>query len=250
MFYAAGANQLQQDLSVLLRNARRDGGPVPKVMIVPHAGYIYSGPIAAEAYQLLAPVRENIRRVVLMGPAHRVYLDGMAVPAVDEFATPLGTVPLDREILTQISGFPGMCVSDTAHEQEHSLEVQLPFLQTALDDFTLVPIVIGRCEPELAAHVIDAVWGGPETLIVISTDLSHYLSYDEAQRVDARTCKRILSKQSTLSGDEACGAYAVNGLMRAQHCEPLSVEAVDIRNSGDTAGDKDRVVGYGAFILH
>lgn len=250
MFYSAGAAELRRDIAALLRGASDATGPVPKAMIVPHAGYVYSGPVAAEAYRLLAPARDGIRRVVLFGPAHRVHLEGMAVPATDGFATPLGTVPLDRRTIEEISGLPGVCVSDAAHEAEHSLEVQLPFLQTVLRDFELVPIVVGRCAPDLVGNVLDAAWGGKETLIVISSDLSHYLPYDEATQVDANTCKQILGKATTLTGNEACGAHAVNGLMQARHAKQLDVAAVDLRNSGDTAGSKDRVVGYGAFILH
>lgn len=250
MFYSAEAEQLQREVSSLLGNAETESGPVPKAMVVPHAGYVYSGPVAAEAYRLLTPARRSIHRVVLFGPAHRVYLEGMAVPSADGFVTPLGTVPVERKIIADISEFPGVCVSDTAHKDEHSLEVQLPFLQSLLDQFQLVPIVVGQCEPNLVAEVMDALWGGPETLIVVSSDLSHYLPYDQAQQVDENTCRRILTKASTLTGDEACGAYALNGLMSTGHCKQLTVEAVDVRNSGDTSGQKDRVVGYGAFILH
>jgi len=250
MFYPAGASQLKQDVGVLLRDAVTQSGPVPKAMILPHAGYVYSGPVAAGAYRLLSPARQDIRRVVLIGPAHRVYLEGMAVPTHDGFVTPLGTVSIDRMTIAEISKLPGVCVSYAAHKDEHSLEVQLPFLQTVLEDFELVPIVVGQCAPALVATVVDAVWGGPETLIVVSSDLSHFLSYNQAKQIDANTCRQILSKATTLSGEEACGAHAINGLMQAGHCRDLRVEAVDMCNSGDTSGDKDRVVGYGAFILH
>jgi AmmeMemoRadiSam system protein B len=249
-FYSSGAAQLRQEVERLLGQADLRSLVSPKAMIVPHAGYVYSGPVAAAAYRLLEPVRASIRRVALLGPAHHVYLDGMAIPASDSFVTPLGNVPLDVVAIQQISDLPGVCVSDQAHAQEHSLEVQLPFLQMTLDDFQLVPIVVGQCESNQVARVIDTLWGGPETLIVISSDLSHYLPYADARRVDQSTGKRIHDKASTLTGKEACGAHAVNGLMRAQHCKDLEVETIDLRNSGDTAGDKSRVVGYGAFILH
>jgi len=250
LFYAAGAEELQRNVSTLLRNANSTSRRVPKAMVVPHAGYIYSGPVAAEAFRLLEPAAHSIRRVLLFGPAHRVYLHGMAVPAAESFVTPLGIVPLDRIAIDKIADLPGVCVSDAAHGGEHSLEVQLPFLQSVLEDFALVPVVVGECDPQLVAGIIDTLWGGPETLIVVSSDLSHYLPYNLARQVDEKTCSKILTKSSDLSGEEACGAYAVNGLLSAKHCEPLTVEAVDLRNSGDTAGDKDRVVGYGAFILH
>lgn len=249
-FYSSDADRLRQDVEQLLGQADLRSFVAPKAMIVPHAGYVYSGPVAAAAYRLLAPLRESIRRVALFGPAHRVYLDGMAIPASDSFRTPLGTVPLDVTAIQQISELPRVCVSEIAHAQEHSLEVQLPFLQMTLEAFRLIPIVVGRCPSDQVAGVIDALWGGPETLIVVSSDLSHYLSYDDARRVDRSTGKRIRDKSSTLTGEEACGAHAVNGLMRAQNCKDLDVETIDLRNSGDTAGDRSRVVGYGAFILH
>jgi AmmeMemoRadiSam system protein B len=249
-FYSADAEQLRQDVDRLLGQADLRSSIAPKAMIVPHAGYVYSGPVAAAAYRLLEPLRESIRRVALFGPAHRVYLDGMAIPASESFRTPLGTVPLDAAAIRQISELPGVCISDLAHAQEHSLEVQLPFLQMTLDEFQIVPVVVGQSDSGQVARVIDTLWGGPETLIVISSDLSHYLTYEDARRIDQSTGKHIHEKVSTLTGQEACGAYAVNGLMRAQHCKDLDVETIDLRNSGDTAGDKSRVVGYGAFILH
>jgi AmmeMemoRadiSam system protein B len=251
MFYPAQDNELRRTVAELLG----PGGPtrddaVPKALIVPHAGYVYSGPVAATAYRLLAPARDRIRRVVLMGPAHRVYLEGMALPATTSFATPLGAIPIDLEAVEAVADLPGVCVSDEAHALEHSLEVQLPFLQIVLDAFRLVPIVVGRCDADLVAGVIDRLWGGPETVTVISSDLSHYLPYSEARRVDGETCGQIASKSYRLSGEQACGAYAINGLMRARHCQALAVEALDVRNSGDTAGDRRQVVGYGAFSLH
>lgn len=249
-FYAAELALLQQQVADLMSAAPSLLGAVAKALIVPHAGYIYSGSTAARAYRCLQSQRNEIRRVVLLGPAHRVYLEGMAVPSVDLFATPLGNVPLDRDAIEQIIDLPGVCVSDQAHQDEHCLEVQLPFLQTLLTQFTLVPVVVGDCDPDTVAAVIDQLWGGSDTLVVISTDLSHFLSYEEARQVDAHTCARILEKTSSLSGKEACGAGALNGLMRTEHVRALQVELLDACNSGDTAGSKDRVVGYGAFLLH
>ena len=251
MFYPARDSELRSVVADLLGPATpQPVAEVPKALIVPHAGYIYSGPVAASAYRLLAPARDRIRRVVLLGPAHRVYLEGMALPATTSFATPLGTVPIDRQAVAAIADLPGVCLSDEAHAQEHSLEVQLPFLQVVLDAFRLVPIVVGRCDAELVAGVIDRLWGGPETVTIVSSDLSHYLSYAQARRIDGRTCEQIENKSSSLSGEQACGAYAINGLMRAMHSQTLAVEALDVRNSGDTAGDRNHVVGYGAFSLH
>lgn len=250
MFYPADTGQLRREISSLLGNDNAKSGPLPKAIIVPHAGYVYSGPVAAEAYRLLIPAKYDIHRIVLFGPAHRVYLEGMAIPTADGFVTPLGTVPVDRKMIQEISGLPGMCVSDAAHKDEHSLEVQLPFLQIVLEKFKLVPIVVGHCAPSLVADVIDTVWGGSETLIIISSDLSHFLPYGQAQQADKYTCEQILSKAATLTGDDACGAHAINGLMNSENCNRLQVEAIDVRNSGDTSGDKNRVVGYGAFTLH
>lgn len=250
MFYPASAETLRNDVTALLRGATATADCVPKVLIVPHAGYVYSGPVAAQAYRLIAPARDAIERVVLLGPAHRVYLEGMAVPSTQGFATPLGTVPVDSDAAAAIADLPGVCVSDQAHRDEHSLEVQLPFLQATLDHFSLLPIVVGRCPRDAVAAVIDATWGGTETLIVVSTDLSHYLPYEEGRTTDEATCARILGKAANLSGHEACGANAVNGLMSAKHCRALHVDAIDVRSSGDTAGSTDRVVGYGAFALH
>lgn len=250
LFYPGEAERLSADIDAFLRNSATHSGPAPKALIVPHAGYVYSGLVAAAGYRLLEPARHRIRRVALFGPAHRAYLEGMAIPSTDAFATPLGTTRVDRDATDTVAAMSGVCVSDAAHRDEHCLEVQLPFLQTVLEDFELLPVVVGRCDPTLVAAVIDAVWGGDETLIVVSSDLSHYLAYEEACAIDARTRDRILAKATSLQGNEACGANAVNGLMSARKARELEVEAIDLRNSGDTAGDKSQVVGYGTFTLH
>jgi len=250
LFYEADPHRLAQHIAALLGAVHAADRQRPKALIVPHAGYIYSGPTAAEAYHCLLPLRDMIERVVLLGPAHRVYLQGMAVPSVDAFATPLGEVALDQPSIGRIRQLAGVCVSDEAHRAEHSLEVQLPFLQSVLGQFSLVPVVVGDCDPERVAAVVDALWGGPETLLVVSTDLSHFHSYEEARSLDSRTCDRLAAGDSALTGADACGARALNGLMRSRHGRQLAVELLDLRNSGDTAGDKTRVVGYGAFLLH
>ena len=249
-FYEADEERLRRHLMAMLAGAGARAGIRPKALIVPHAGYIYSGTVAAQAYATLAPVAADIARVVLFGPAHRVPLEGMAVPDVDAFVTPLGEVPLDRESIRYACTLPGVCLSNEAHRLEHSLEVQLPFLQTVLGQFTLVPVVVGHCDARTVAAVMDALWGGPETLLVVSTDLSHFHSYEEACSLDTRTCSRLMQRDKSLTGRDACGAYALNGLMSSAHCQSLAIEKLAMCNSGDTAGSKDRVVGYGAFILH
>ena len=247
-FYPADTATLERTVTELLAAAPA-GDEGAKAIIAPHAGYPYSGPTAACAYRLLAGRRDRIRRVVLLGPAHRVYLQGMALPSVDAFTTPLGDVLIDTAGVEQALALPGTQVSDEAHAFEHSLEVHLPFLQAVLDDFQLVPIVVGNCPAREVEAVLEALWGGEETLIVVSSDLSHFHSYDEARDIDANTTARIEAREATLLGEEACGAYAVNGLLLAAQARGLEVHTLDVRNSGDTAGDMHRVVGYGAYAL-
>lgn len=248
MFYPADATTLERTVLDLVAAAPA-GYDDAKAIIAPHAGYPYSGPTAAYAYRLLEGRRDRIRRVVLLGPAHRVYLQGMALPSVDAFATPLGDVPIDAEGVELALSQPGAQVSDEAHAAEHSLEVHLPFLQAVLDDFQLVPIVVGVCSADQVAAVLEALWGGEETVIVASSDLSHFHAYADAQAIDAQTTARIEARETTLQGEEACGAYALNGLLLAAQAHGLRVRALDVRNSGDTAGDRQRVVGYGAYAL-
>ena len=249
-FYQAGKKQLQAQINQLMAAGKAQTQVKPEALIVPHAGYIYSGETAALAYQSLQSRRHEIKRVILFGPAHRVYLAGMALPSVDTFNTPLGEIPLDRETIDRIATLPGVIVSDEAHRLEHSLEVQLPFLQAVLDDFSLIPVVVGDCDAYKVAGLMDRLWGGNDSLMVISSDLSHFHTYNSAKQIDASTCQRILDKSSDLTGEEACGARALNGLMRSEHVQSLNIELLAACNSGDTAGDKNRVVGYGAFILH
>jgi AmmeMemoRadiSam system protein B len=248
MFYPAEPATLERTLAGLL-DAVPAGADDAKAIIAPHAGYQYSGPTAAFAYRLLESRRSRIERVVLLGPAHRVYLQGMALPSVEAFTTPLGEVPVDADGVARALELPGTQVSDEAHAFEHSLEVHLPFLQTVLEDFRLVPIVVGICPAREVEAVLEALWGGDETLIVVSSDLSHFHTYDEAREIDARTTARIEARETALHGEEACGAYAVNGLLRAARTRGLQVRTLDVRNSGDTAGDRQRVVGYGAYAL-
>jgi len=248
LFYPAEKATLERTVRALLDAApTRDDSP--KAIIAPHAGYPYSGQTAACAYRLLEGRRTAIRRVVLLGPAHRVYLHGMALPSVDAFSTPLGDVPVDRRAVRQALELPGTRIADEAHAEEHSLEVHLPFLQSVLADFSLVPIVVGVCPAQEVDAVLEALWGGDETLIVASSDLSHFHAYDDAQALDATTTARIESRDTTLHGEEACGAYVLNGLLLAAKRRGLEVHTLDLRNSGDTAGDRHRVVGYGAYAL-
>jgi len=221
-----------------------------KSLIVPHAGYVYSGGTAGHAYARLAPLAGRIRRVVLLGPCHRISVRGLAAPTVKAFTTPLGSIPLDRAALDALADLPLVVASDAAHAQEHSLEVQLPFLQTVLGAFELVPLAVGDASAGEVAEVLDRLWGGPETLIVISSDLSHFHSYREAQSIDNATVSHILALDQLTSFDQACGALPINGLLAVARRRGLRIERVAQCNSGDTAGDKGRVVGYASFALY
>lgn len=248
-FYDADASRLQADLTALLAAARPLDRParMPKALVVPHAGYIYSGPVAASAYAALAPWRDQYRRVLLLGPAHRVLIHGAALPDSGSFATPLGPLPLDLEACAALRRLPGVEVSAAAHAREHSLEVQLPFLHAALAPVEIVPLVVGHMASEVLATIIEAAWGGPETLIVVSTDLSHYLPYADARRVDQATCQRILALGSGIDHDMACGATPLNGFLALARKRGLRPRLLDLRNSGDTSGERGQVVGYASF---
>ena len=252
-FYPAEPDQLRRSLHSLMHPVDSDE-PVadspPKALIVPHAGYIYSGPVAATAYQTLAPWAKGIQRVLLLGPSHRIGFRGIATPGCSAFETPLGSIALDQNALADIASLPGVVELPQAHALEHSLEVQLPFLQTLLPNFQLVPLVVGDANPEQVAGVLEKLWGGKETLIVISSDLSHYHSYPEAQRLDRQTTAAIEAFDNHLHGDQACGCRPLNGLLTAAKRHQLQLTTLDLRNSGDTAGSKDQVVGYGAYVLH
>lgn len=249
LFYPAEPQVLQRRLEAWLP-ADAEGGPRPKALVVPHAGYDYSGAIAARAYARLGPLRGTIERVVLAGPAHRVYVRGAAIPSVAAFESPLGPVRLDAAALARLAALDFVDVDDVPHAREHCLEVHLPLLQRALGDFALVPIVVGDATPAEAERLFEALWGGDETLLVVSTDLSHYLPYDEASRRDRATAEAILRLDARLDPEDACGAHPLNGFLLAARHHGLNAELVDLRNSGDTAGDRDRVVGYGAFAFH
>ena len=251
-FYQGDPERLAAEISAMLAESRPGlpAAPVrPKALIVPHAGHIYSGPIAARAYALLVPLRADITRVVMLGPAHRVAVRGLALPDALAFATPLGRIPLDENAMRRAQALPQVCLSRAAHAHEHSLEVQLPFLQGVLDDFTLTPLVVGDASAEEVAEVIELLWGGPETLIVISSDLSHYLPYAEAQHQDRATVDRILRLAPLDEFEQACGALPINGMIEVARRRGLRPSLLDLRNSGDTASDRSRVVGYAALAF-
>jgi MEMO1 family protein len=249
LFYPDDAQELRSMLKSYLDSVKVEG-PVPKAVIVPHAGYIYSGPVAASAYALVAHGRNHIKRIILLGPSHRVPFDGLAAPHADAFETPLGTIPVDKGSIKEIISLPQVQYMDEAHQQEHSLEVQLPFLQEVVDDFVIVPLAVGDASSIEVGAVLDRLWGGPETLIVVSSDLSHYHDYETARKIDTTTTQAIESLQpERVHPDRACGCYPINGLLTvARRCQ-MTAKTVDLRNSGDTAGPRDQVVGYGAYVF-
>lgn len=251
-FYPASPDALQREIAECLATVTNRCIPPapPKAVIVPHAGYAYSGPVAATAYAALRPARGRIRRVVLVGPSHRVAFRGLALSSADAFMTPLGTIDIDRDAEEALRGLPQVCELDRAHSLEHSLEVQLPFLQTVLDEFSLVPVLVGDATAEEVGQVLEALWGGPETVFVISSDLSHYHDYVTAQRIDRDTAAAIEHLDpATIDGEHACGCRPICGLLCVARTHGLKVTTLDVRNSGDTAGDRRRVVGYGAFAF-
>ena len=249
-FYPGNGPELSATIQRFLKDAARTAGPVPKAIIAPHAGYVFSGAVAASAYARIRPAAARITKVVLLGPCHRVPLRGLALSSAESFATPLGEVPIDAELAKRIVDMPQVQIFDATHAQEHSLEVHLPFLQEILGEFTLLPLVVGEATPEEVADVLESVWGGPETLIVISSDLSHYENYETARQMDGATSRAIESLDPARIGPyDACGRIPVGGLLTVARRRGLAVSTVDLRNSGDTAGSHDRVVGYGSWVF-
>lgn len=249
-FYPANPEQLHLMLDQYLNDAASDED-APKAIIAPHAGYIYSGSIAASAYARLKKAHDRITRVVLIGPSHRVAFRGLAVSRAETFITPLGRISIDQAAVQSIAHLPFVEYIEQAHTYEHSLEVHLPFLQEVLDNFQIVPIVAGDASPEQVSQVLDILWGGDETLIVISSDLSHYHDYVTAQQMDKATSRTIEQLQyDRLASESACGKVPVSGLLKLARKKLLSVTTIDLRNSGDTAGDKTSVVGYGAYVVN
>ena len=252
MFYPGVPAALAASVrSCLVEAAARPhaAGARPKALIVPHAGYVYSAPIAAVAYARLAAAHAAIRRVVILGPAHRVAIHGLALPSVRAFMTPLGEVEIDRKAAALALTLPQVQENDAVHAQEHALEVQLPFLQAVLDDFRIVPFAVGAATADEVADVIERLWGGPETLILVSSDLSHYHRYADARVIDRGSADGILALAPLLDHEQACGATPINALLQCARRHRLVPELLDLRNSGDTAGDKARVVGYASFAF-
>lgn len=250
LFYPESADALRITLQNLMRDARPGSTARPQALIAPHAGYQYSGPVAASAYATLAPWADAIRRVVILAPSHRVPFHGVATSGADAFRTPLGDVPVDRAAIDAIAELPGVQQRDEAFAQEHALEVQLPFLQAVLRAFRLVPLIVGDADGDEVAAVIEAL-RDPDSLIVVSSDLSHYQDYTTCQRRDRATTANIEAKQGQRIGPhDACGAYPVRGLLQAAREHAWQVRTLDLRNSGDTSGDRARVVGYGAYAFY
>lgn len=249
-FYPADPVQLAESLQQMLSQAKPVTHSHIKAIIAPHAGYIYSGPVAASAYQCLQSQSDQIKRVILLGPSHRVGFEGIASISSNEYQTPLGNIQIEREAFNLINSLPQVHQIDKAHAMEHSLEVHLPFLQTVLNEFTLVPLVVGDCPAPQVAEVLESLWGGDETLIVISSDLSHFNPYEVARKQDQNTTQAILSLlPEEIQYNDACGRNPVNGLLLQAKSHLLTPQLVDYRNSGDTAGSHDRVVGYGAYLF-
>jgi hypothetical protein len=249
-FYPGDAVELAAAVRGYLAAAPKTNGPTFKAAIVPHAGYIYSGPVAATAYARLAALRGVVRRVVLIGPAHYLPISGLAASGAVAFATPLGEVAVDRAAIDGLRDLPQVVIRDDAHDPEHSLEVQLPFLQTVLADFAIVPLLVGAAGYDEVRAVLERLWGGPETLILISSDLSHYHDYGRARQLDADTASAILALDGDAIGEErACGRIPIGGLLQVARAKGLTATSVDLRNSGDTAGPRSHVVGYGSFLF-
>ena len=250
-FYPDDPLTLRRMVEGLLEGVPNEAGRAPKAIIAPHAGYRFSGDTAARVYARLRALTGQVRRVVLLGPCHRVAVRGLAAPSVDAFTTPLGEVPLDRKTIDKLLTMSQVTTFDATHAEEHSLEIHLPFLQVVIGDFELVPLVVGDVRPEDVAKVLERVWGGKETLIVVSSDLSHFLDYENAQAIDGRTCAAIEALDGdAIERDGACGRFPVRGLLSLARDRGLRVETVHVCNSGDTAGPRDRVVGYGAWAFY
>lgn len=249
-FYPVDPVHLRRMIKQCLAHAK-SVQKLPKAIIAPHAGYIYSGPIAGSAYAILCSMADTIKRVVILGPAHREYVSGVAVHSAEAFATPLGAVSVDHQWQDLLADLSYVKTQDSAFQLEHCLEVQLPFLQTLLGEFTWVPMLVGDAKPEQVSEVLERLWGGADTLIIISSDLSHYHDYVTAQQMDRAASIAIEALDpNAIRDDQACGRLPIKGLLLQAAKRGMQVKALDLRNSGDTAGSKDRVVGYGAYHVY
>jgi MEMO1 family protein len=249
-FYPADAGRLRAMVAGFVAAASGSGRSRPKAIIAQHAGYVYSGPTAGAAFSALGREVRRIRRVVVAGPAHFVAIRGLAVPTCQAFRTPLGEVLLDRAALDTLENLPSVRRADAPHTPEHSIEVELPFLQVALGEFALLPLLVGDARPAEVRDVLATLWGGPETLIVVSSDLSHYHPYPVAQQLDEATAQVIEALDETGLGPQAaCGYLPIAGLLLEAKRRGLGAVRLDLRNSGDTAGARDSVVGYGAWAF-
>ena len=250
LFYPGTAGELKVTLGELMQTTDAHSEERPYALIAPHAGYQYSGPVAANAYASLGSWADEIRRVVVLAPSHRIGFRGIATSSADVFQTPLGNIPVDRSAVQQLRAMSGVLTLDEAFAQEHALEVQLPFLQNVLPTFDLVPLVVGEADIDDVSQVIDHLIA-PDTLIVVSSDLSHFLDYESCQLRDRSTTALIENMQEDEIGPhDACGAFPVRGLLKSARRHGWRVRTLDLRNSGDTAGDKSRVVGYGAYEFY
>ncbi len=250
LFYPEDRHELRSLVDRLLAQAEVPVDlPTPKAVIAPHAGYMYSGPIAANAMAPWRALAGQVERVVIAGPSHRVAFRGLALPAADRFVTPLGEVALDLDAAALLRDLPQVKIDAAPHAEEHGIEVELPFLQQVLGTFQLLPLVVGDASQHQVEAVLARLWGGPETLFVISSDLSHFLPYASAQQVDRQTVDQVVRLDGTLTPDQACGAYPINGFLPLAHKHRLQPRLLDLRNSGDTAGDRQRVVGYCAVAF-
>lgn len=247
IFYSADKQRLDDEVEHYLADPVALAESQPRILIVPHAGYMYSAATAAKAYQQLRKYAKEIRTVVLVGPAHRVAVNGAALSNVDFFITPLGHVPVNKELVAGLSAQPGFHIMEAAHKDEHSLEVQLPFLQKVLPKFQIVPLVYGEISPERLANALQPLLNRPDTLIVISADLSHYYNYETAQKLDQETAAQVAAQEAELKSHQSCGATGINAALLLAQSAGLRPEMLELINSGDTAGDKGRVVGYGAW---
>lgn len=251
MFYPENAEALKNMVDELLLQSQSESTDVPKALIVPHAGYIYSGAVAANAYRQLRPARKQISQVVILAPAHRVGFQGIATTSADSLSTPLGSIPVDHQAVSTSLTLPQVQIFDGAFEGEHALEVQLPFLQRSLSRFSVVPFIVGQATASEVSELLELLWGSKQTLLIISSDLSHFLDYESARQRDSRTSDAIINLQGdSIGAEDACGYLPVQGLLTAARTHQLHATALDVRNSGDTAGDKNRVVGYGAYVLN